>query len=104
MMVARWSIVAKFGYKQDLIKLMEKWVDDVGSQVGFTRDKMRLVTGSIGALESVVQTEHTVSDLAELNATWEKLGKIPAHAQWSKDIEQYVVSGTNKWEIFRIIG
>ena len=104
MMVARWSIVAKFGYKQELIKMMEKWVDDVGSQVGYTRDKMRLVSGSIGAPESLIQTEHVVSDLAELNATWEKLGKIPAHAQWSKDIEQYVVSGTNKWEIFRIIG
>jgi hypothetical protein len=103
-MVARWSIVAKFGYKQELLKLMERWVDEVGAQVGFTKDKMRLLTGSVGALESVIQTEHTVSDLNELNATWDKLAKIPAHAQWSKDIEPYVVSGTNKWEIYRIVG
>ena len=103
MMVARWSIVAKFGYKQELVALMERWINEVGSQVGFTKDKMRLITGSVGAVESMIQTEHIVSDLAELNATWERLGNIPAHKQWSKDIEPYVVSGTNRWEIYRII-
>ena len=103
MMVARWNIVAKFGYKQELLALMERWMVDVGAQVGFTKDKLRLLTGSVGALESTIQTEHIVKDLAELNAVWEKLGSIPAHKQWSKDIEPYVVSGTNKWEIYRII-
>ena len=104
MMVARWSIVAKFGYKQDLLNLMEKWINEIGPQVGYTKDKMRLLTGSVGAQESVIQTEHLVKDLAELNASWDKLGSIPAHKQWSKDIEPYVVSGTNKWEIYRVIG
>ena len=104
MMVARWSIVAKFGYKQELVALMERWINEVGAQVGFTKDKMRLITGSVGALESMIQTEHLVGDLTELNATWEKLATIPAHKQWSKDIEPYVVSGTNRWEIYRVIG
>ncbi|SRR5258706_3627295 len=104
MMVARWSIVAKFGYKQELIALMERWINEIGPQVGYTKDKMRLITGSIGALESTIQTEHIVQDLAELNATWEKLAKIPAHVQWSKELEPLVVSGTNRWEIFRVIG
>ena len=104
MMVARWCIVAKFGYKQELVALMERWINEVGAQVGFTKDRMRLITGSVGALESTIQTEHLVNDLSELNATWEKLATIPAHKQWSKDIEPYVVSGTNRWEIYRIIG
>ena len=104
MMVARWNIVAKFGYKQDLLKLMERWIQEIGPQVGVKKETTRLVTGSVGALESLVQTEHVVKDLTELNAMWEKLGAIPAHAQWSKEIEPMVVSGTNKWEIYRIIG
>src|SRR5258706_779653 len=103
MMVARWSIVAKFGYKQDLIALMQRWANEIGPQVGYTKDKIRLITGSVGALESVIQSEVMVKDLAELNATWEKLGAIPAHVQWSKDIEPFVVSGTNRWEVFRVI-
>ena len=103
MMVARWCIVAKFGYKQELLNLMQKWLSEVGEPAGFTRDKLRLITGSVGALEGVVQTEHIVEDLAELNALWDKIGANPAHKQWSKDIEPYVVSGTNRWEIYRIV-
>ena len=103
MIVARWSIVAKFGYKQDLIKLMERWMKEIGPQIGVTRESSRLVTGSVGALESVIQTEHVLGDLNELNTMWEKLASIPAHAQWSKDLEPLVVSGTNRWEIYRVI-
>lgn len=104
MMVARWSIVAKFGYKQDLIKLMERWVREIAPQIGITKETTRILTGSVGALESEVQTEHVVKDLAELNAMWDKLAQIPAHAQWGKEMEPLVVSGTNRWEVFRIIG
>jgi len=52
MMVARWSIDAKFGYKQDVIDLMQRWLREIGPQAGFSADKTRLVTGSIGALEA----------------------------------------------------
>lgn len=103
MMVARWSIVARFGYKQELVALMKRWAEEIGPQVGYTRDKVRLVTGSIGALESTIQSEMIVNDLDELNASWDKLAKIPAHLQWSKEMEPLVVSGTNRWEIFRVI-
>ena len=103
MMIARWSITAKFGYKQDLLKLMNQWLDEIGPQVGYTRDNQRILTGSIGVAESVIQTETQVKDLAELNATWEKLANIPAHQQWGKEIEPYVVSGSNRWEIYRLL-
>jgi hypothetical protein len=103
MMVARWSIDAKFGYKQNVIDLMQRWLREIAPQVGFTADKARLLTGSIGALESTIQAEHLVKDLGELNEAWEKLATIPAHRQWSKDLEPHVVSGTNRWEIYRVL-
>ena len=103
MMVARWSIDAKFGYKQNVIDLMQRWMREIAPQAGFTADKMRLFTGSIGALEATIQSEHLVKDLAELNQAWEKLATIAAHKQWSKDIEPHVVSGTNRWEIYRVL-
>ena len=103
MMVARWSIDAKFGYKQNVIDLMLRWAREIGPQAGFTAGKLRLLTGSIGAREATIQTEHLVGDLAELNQVWDKLGTIPAHRQWSKDLEPFVVSGSNRWEIYRLI-
>ncbi|MGH8804646.1 MAG: hypothetical protein ACREXN_07865 [Polaromonas sp.] len=103
MMVARWSIDAKFGYKQNVIDLLQRWMRDIAPQAGFTADKMRLLTGSIGALEATIQSEHLIEDLAELNQAWDKLAAIAAHKQWSKDLEPFVVSGTNRWEIYRVV-
>ena len=57
------------------------------------------MTGSIGALESTVLTEILVQDLAELNAAWNKLGKIEAHKEWGMELEPHIVSGTPRWEI-----
>lgn len=103
MMVARWSIDARFGYKQNVVELMQRWLSEIAPQVGITADKTRLLTGSIGALEATIQSEHEVENLVELNQVWDKLAAIPAHKQWSKDLEPFVVSGTSRWEIYRVL-
>jgi len=101
MIVARWSIEARFGHKQTVIDSMIKWQKEIGSTIGWT--DVRLLTGSVGARESTVQSEVVLNDLAELNASWDKLANIEAHKQWSKGLEPYIVSGTPRWEIFRIL-
>lgn len=102
MILARWSIDARFGHKQAVVDAMIQWQKEIGSTIGWT--EMRLLTGSIGARESTVQSEVSMNDLAELSAAWDKLGTIEAHKRWSKDLEPFIVSGTPRWEIFRILG
>lgn len=104
MMIARWSIEAKFGHKPEVIAEMQRWLRDIGSQVGWTPQRVRLLTGSIGVKESTIQSEIEIADLAELDAAWSKLGALPDHAAWSKALEPHVVSGTQRWEILRTIG
>jgi hypothetical protein len=103
MMIARWQIEARFGHKQTVIDMMKRWGDEIGSQIGWTADKVRLVTGSVGALESTIQMDLEIEDLADLGVAWQKLGGIDAHRQWSKDVEPYIVSGTTHWQIFRVL-
>ena len=103
MMIARWHIEARFGHKQAAIDLLARWREEIGSQIGWTADKVRIATGSIGALESTIELEAEVADLAELNDAFEKFGAIEAHKAWSKEIEPYVVSGTPHWQIFRLV-
>lgn len=102
-MLARWSIDARFGYKQNVVDLMQRWLSEIAPQVGITAERTRLLTGSIGALEATVQSEHLIEDLTELNRVWDKLATIPAHKQWSKELEPFVVSGTSRWEILRVL-
>jgi hypothetical protein len=103
MMLARWSINARFGYKQDVIDAMHRWMRDIAPKVGLSGDRSRLLTGSVGALESTVQLEHVVEDLAELQKVWDQLGRLEAHKQWGRELEPHVVSGTSRWEILRLL-
>ncbi|WP_174873052.1 hypothetical protein [Vogesella oryzae] len=104
MFVARWSIEARFGHKSEVLDQMHRWLREIGSQVGWTEDNTRLLTGSIGAKESTIQSEIVVASLAELETAWAKLATLETHAAWSKQLEPHVVSGTQKWEIFRLLG
>ena len=47
--------------------------------------------------------ETQVPSLAELERGWAEMAKIPAHAQFSKDLEPHIVSGSNRWEILRVV-
>ena len=53
MIIARWHIDACFGHKQDVIDALKTWCRDIAIQIGWTADKVRIATGSIGALESI---------------------------------------------------
>ncbi len=103
MMIARWSIDARFGYKQQAVEHLQRWLREIAPQIGVKPERTRLLTGSVGALEATLQTEHQIEDLAELERIWSKLAAIPAHAQWGKELEPFVVSGTSRWEIYRVL-
>jgi len=103
MMVARWHIHAKFGHKPVVISYLKHWFEEIGVQIGWSHDKVRILTGSVGAKESEIISEVEISGLAELDESWNKLGEIEAHKAWSVEMEPHVVSGTQYWEIMRVI-
>jgi hypothetical protein len=103
MLIARWQIDARFGQKQTVIEMIRRWGDTIAPRIGWTKDKGRLLTGSIGAREATVVHEWMVSDLADLENAWAALGKIDAHATWGKELEPYVVSGSSRWEVYRVL-
>jgi hypothetical protein len=102
MLIARWQIDARFGHKQQVIERLQRWAQQIAPQVGLTRGRM--LSGSIGALEATVVHEWEVADLSELDRAWSQLAPLAEHAQWSTDLEPFVVSGTSRWEIYRVIG
>lgn len=103
MFIARWQVEARFGYKQPAIDSMKKWLEEVGSQIGWKPDKVRLITGSIGANESTIETEIRVKSLKDLDDAWAKLAKLKDHKKWGREFEKYIVSGTARWTIYRVV-
>jgi len=103
MMVARWHVKAKFGYKQTVIDLMKEWQAQVGPQTGLDVSQERILTGSVGACESEIESEIHVKDLTELDSMFAKLGSIKMHADWGRKMSEHVVSGSNYWEVLRVV-
>ncbi len=101
MMIARWQIDARFGHKQEVIDRLGAWAREIAPRVGMKTG--RLLTGSIGALEATVAHDWEIADLAELDRAWNQLAALPEHAAWSKALEPYVVSGTARWEVYRVV-
>lgn len=103
MFIARWQIDARFGHKQQAIELMKEWERDIGAKAGIDMTRSVISTGSIGALEGTIENNIAVESLAELETFFAAIAKIPAHAEWGKKLEPYVVSGTSRWSIFRVV-
>jgi len=97
--IARWSFVAKFGHKDAAIAHCKKWGAEIGTTAGFGKQSAR--TGSIGACESFIELDSEFETLADLEKAFAAIAKIPAHVGWGKEMEPHMVSGSNKWEIFR---
>jgi len=103
MFVARWQIDARFGHKQAVIDLMQRWLRDIGAKAGTDKMDVKILTGSVGAREATIEVNHTIESLAELERFFETIGKNDSHKQWGKDLEPHVVSGSAMWSIYRVL-
>lgn len=101
MLIATRQIDARFGHKQQVVERVKSWASDVGASAGSTHG--RLLGGSIGALEATLRHDWEFASLADLESAWSALAANPGHARWSAELEPLVVSGTARWEIFRLL-
>jgi hypothetical protein len=84
-----------------VIGLLKEWDEKIGVALGLDMSRFRYITGSVGALESQIESEFRVETLAELDDFFGGMSKLDFMAEWSTSLEPYVVSATNRWEVFR---
>jgi len=101
MIIARWQVNARFGHKQELIEELQRWWDTIGREIGQT--DASIMTGSVGAAESLVSVDVRCRDMSELQQQWDKLAQNSEHKAFSRRIEPLLVSGSTRWEILRLI-
>ena len=86
MIIARWYCHARFGMKQDVIERLQRWWSTIGNEIGQT--DYAITTASVGAPEALVTVDVRVSDMAELDEQWSKLGARSdtrtSPASWSR--------------------
>ena len=60
MLIARWQFTAKFGRKDEAIRLIKEWNEQIGMQTNIDVSKERMTTGSVGTSEGLVETEFEI--------------------------------------------
>jgi hypothetical protein len=103
MMIARWQFTAKFGHKQEAIDLIEEWNKQIGVQTNIDVSKARIVTGSVGASEGLVENEMEIDGLKDLDDFFTKIASIKMHGEWGTKMGEVIVSGSTRWEVFRVV-
>lgn len=101
MMIARWSIDARFGHKQEAIGLMHRWWREIAPEIGWQSDQARILTGSLGAAESRIEVEVHVADLAAIDAAWSRLAGLDRQGEWAAELAPHIVPGTARWVVMR---
>lgn len=101
MIVARWQVNARFGFKQELIDEIRNWWKTIGRDIGQT--DFSIMTGSVGAAESLVTVDVRCHDMSELQSQWDQLAHFAEHKAFAQKVEPLIVSGSTRWEILRIV-
>jgi len=103
MLIARWQFTAKFGQKQRALDLAREWNEQVGAQTNIDVSKARIVTGSVGVSEGLVEIEMHINSLKELDDFFAKIATIQMHRDWGVKMGEAIVSGSTRWEVLRIV-
>jgi len=103
MMIARWQFTAKFGYKDKAIELMKEWDAEIGSQTNIDVTNSRLVTGSVGVSEGLVENEMQIEGLDDLQQFFDKIATVEMHKDWGRSLGEVIVDGSTRWEVFRVV-
>ena len=103
MYIARWLLTAHYGHKEATVSLLRKWEADVGQRIGWRAKSIRVLSGTIGVAQSHVEFEVRVDSLNDLESAWADMNKNPYHAQYLKELEPHIVSGSNIWQVYELV-
>jgi hypothetical protein len=101
MFIARWQFTARFGKMEDCIAILRKWEIDVGQRMGWKPGSVRILGGFINTSESAIEFESHFDNLADLESAWGDRDRNPHHREYMVQLENLVVSGTNRWSLYR---
>jgi hypothetical protein len=103
MFIARWELTCRFGKVDDCVSILRRWEMDVGDRVGWKASNVRVISGYIGANDSVVELETRVENLTDLEGAWADIERNPHHREYMKQLEAVIVPGSSSWKVLREI-
>jgi len=102
MYICQWSLEIVFGKQKQALDIMKEWGAEKFRSSNFKKSKNRVYVGHIGESPSVIIDEYKFEKLEDFVLALTEMGQ-PQFKQYSDSIAPYVVAGSQKWKVFRVV-
>lgn len=102
MYICQWSLEIVFGKQKQALDIMKEWGSEKFRSSHFKSSKNRVYVGHIGDSPSLVIDEYEFEKLEDFTIALTEMGQ-PQFKQFSDAIAPFIVPGSQKWKVFRLV-
>ena len=100
--VCQWSLEIIFGKQKEALDVLKAWGAEKLRSSNFKVSENRLMNGFIGKSPSLIIDEYIFESMDDFEKALSDMSK-PLFKQFSEALAPYVVPGTQKWTIYKLI-
>ena len=102
MYICQWSLEIVFGKQKQALDIMKEWGAEKFRSSHFKKSSNRVYAGHIGESPSLIIDEYEFEQLEDFTKALSQMGQ-PQFKQFSEQIAPFVIPGTQKWKVFRVV-
>lgn len=102
MYICQWSLEIVFGKQKQALDIIKEWGAEKFRSSGFKKSKNKVYVGHIGVSPSLIIDEYEFENLEDFTMALSEMGK-PQFKQYSDAIAPFIIPGTQKWNVFRMV-
>lgn len=100
--VCQWSLEIIFGKQKEALEILKAWGAEKFRSSNFKVSENRLMNGFIGESPSLIIDEYIFGSMDDFEKALSDMSQ-PQFRQFSIDLAPYVVPGSQKWTIYKLI-
>lgn len=100
--VCQWSLELVYGKQKVALDIMKAWGEEKFRSSNFRVSQNRVMNGYIGSSPSFIIDEYVFETLDDFEKALADMSQ-PQFRQFSEALAPYIVPGSQKWNIFKII-
>lgn len=103
MYICQWHINVPFGKQQQALRIMQEWKSESDTSSSFQRAvSSRILVGHIGVSASEIIHEVGFKSLSDWEAALSEMPQ-PKFQKFSEALAPYVVPGSQRWTVMKVI-
>ena len=102
MYICQWSLEIIFGKQKQALDIMKEWGAEKFRSSQFKKSKNRICVGHIGESPSLIIDEYEFENIEDFTRALGEMSQ-PQFRQYSEAIAPFIIPGTQKWKVFRVV-